>query len=114
MSLQTVTQQALTLTQELLTALSENQSGTWLELLDKRGQCLSDFEDFHRQATDSERQACQSDIQELSRLDQELKTNADSIFNEAKYQLSATVGTTPNYSGTYNESPTIACVDRKA
>jgi len=105
---------ATALTGELYETLAESPPDSCQDLLEKRGQAMSAFQAVHQTATETDREACQAQLQDLREIDQLLQQRADASFTVAKDQLRANVGTTPNYAGAYNETPTIACVDRKA
>ncbi len=114
MSLKTAIEHAADLTAQLQEALKEFQPEACLELLAQRGQAMSDFEAVHEAAAESERESCRTLLRNLVDQDQGLRSQANSVLDSAKDQLRASVGTQPNYSGTYHEEPTVACLDRKA
>lgn len=104
----------LTLTRELVEALEIGDMDTCASLLERRGLAMTAFEVSHRTATPDALAACQDQVRALATQDQILQTAAVKARTAVGDQLRASAGASPQFGGSYDQAPTLACVDRKA
>ena len=113
MTLETTIKRALELTGELHAALTEGQLEACADILAQRGTAMSTFQAVHEGATDPEREACEPLLRELRDADRMLQDEAAGFLTAAGEMMRTSVGTNPNYRGSYDQQPELACVDRK-
>ncbi len=102
------------MTRELYSALTTGQFEACNELLVKRAVAMHEFQTLHEAASTPEKAACQVLVHELGESDRQLQKEAGAVLGQTGDTVRANIGATPSFGGSYDQQPTLACVDRKA
>ena len=115
MTLLDSTRKALDFTRRLEAALALNDLDMCQEILELRGAAMAAFEQAHRRADVSERNACAGEIRALAQADGELQAKMavalDLTARSFRENMTSGHG---NATARYQNGPAQACIDRKA
>lgn len=105
---------AQALTESMSALLREGRWDECSELVEARGAVLADLESLHRAAGPAELEACRTSLEQLAAADRALQSAVAVGRDEAGLNLRNQMGVVAGNSGSYNRTPTLACVDRRA
>ena len=114
MQLSVLILKAINLTIELDAAVTAGEVAQSEILLKLRGSAMAQFEKCHSEASDTEKLACKSQIQELIEADSKLQAAVNSSLVETRTALQSDMGKfSSSTASSYQTQPQHACVDRK-